>query len=218
MNKTKKLEKSKTIDFVEDLRTYSPKRNFYFCTIAKNCSTSIIKQLPTDFLSNQKPCKDAEVVIILRDPIDRWFSGTTEYFAYGPPPFEHILKKSSTKQMIRILNWHIKMPTLHPFDYHTELQSNVIAHVKQFTGNIHYYYYHYDVLDDIRNDFGILKSISRENTGADKNRLRYRKALNKWSEKNHKELYLKLEEFYKPDYDMINNLNFVNWNIATSSK
>lgn len=215
MHKKNKSENSEILEF---LPVYSPERNLYFCTIAKNCSTSIINQLPEDFVA-VKPPLDADVVVILRDPIDRWISGTVEYFTYGPHSFVTTLGNANPSKMLMALNSYIKRDTLYAFDFHTGLQSAELKNIKKFTGKIHYYYYHPDVLDDIQQDFNVFKSVSKENTtSADKHRPKFRMTLNSWLETNHEKLYPKLKEFYKKDYKLINRSQFVNWDITTGRK
>lgn len=215
MSKIKKLENSETLEF---LPVYSAKRNLYFCTIAKNCSTSIINQLPKDFQAT-KPLPDTDVIVILRDPVDRWISGTVEYFTYGPHSFVTTHGAPNPSKMLMALNSYVKRDRLYAFDYHTELQSAELKTIKKFTGKIHYYYYHAGVLDDIQKDFDVFKSVSKENsTVADKHRPKFRSVLESWLEINREVLYPKLKEFYKKDYKAINKLNFVNWDIATSSE
>lgn len=211
MSKKNKSENSERVNFVEHLRTYSKTRNLYVLTIAKNCSTSLLDNLTPDFEQHQRPLKTADVIVILRDPYERWLSGTVEYFAITASE-----QYGTREHMLRMLDIWLRH-TPHEFDYHTEPQSKSLEVIDQFSGNVYYYYQHSKVLDDINQDWNILERIEHNNTSEHRHRPKFRHALDKWVYKNKERLLKHLDVLYAEDYKLINSLQFVNWNVTAGS-
>lgn len=168
--------------------------------------------LKQDFIKGNNPRKDADVIVILRDPFERWFSGTVEWFAIAQDPFEY----QPVEKMLPALDRWIKFP-FRAFDYHTEPQSaTLIQELPEFFGNVFYFYQDKQVLNSINEKFDIFETIEHKNKITDRHRPPFKKALNKWIKRNKNSLMPKLQEFYKDDYDLIKQSCFVNRPIAGS--
>jgi len=203
MKPKRKLENLPT----DDLGFYSKKRNLYIFAIAKNCTNSILKNLTDDFVKGSQPRKDADIIVILRDPYQRWISGTVEYFSYT-------IESDPTSMIKRLDRWLMFPPV--KFDYHTEAQSDALIDIHDYTGRKFYYYQDKEVLHYVNAHWNILKKVQHLNTSQDKLRKPFANALRLWAEKNHEKLSSQLELLYKDDYKLIQKSGFVNWPVAGS--
>lgn len=189
---------------------YNESRNLALLTIAKNCSTSLQYGISKGFvqfdekIENIELAKNTDAIIIFRDPINRWISGTVEYFAYpeGPP-----WKPMSDKGIeLNFQQWLASKPQ--PWDYHTELQSTYY----DYQGlNLKPYWYNKDVLKQINEDYNCLDNILQEHAEHQEPfRKKYKEMVLSFIEKNKDKVMAHLNELYQNDYNFFQTLKFVN--------
>lgn len=210
--KPKRESASSRVSFIDDLGFYSKKRNLYILSIAKNCSNSMLTNLKEDFVKGNRPRKDADVIVILRDPLLRWKSGTVEFFALT----QRLVRYYPVDKMISALDRWLRFPPV-IFDYHTEPQAVTInTELPEFTGNVFYYYQDDTVLDCINDQWNILHKVEHLNTARHDIRPKFVKAINKWAKKNKHELAQHVNKLYAEDYKIIESLRFVNRPVTSS--
>jgi len=182
---------------------YNEARNLAFLTIAKNCSESIMLGLNKQFVLNDKiglP-QNTDAIVIFRDPVNRWISGTVEYFAYpeGPP-----WKPMSDKGIeLNLQKWLTNKPQ--PWDFHTSLQSSFY----NYHGlNIKPYWYHKNVLEEINEDYNCFDRILQ--THQEPFRKKYKKMILDFIEKDKYKVMAHLTTLYQLDFDFFQTLKFVN--------
>ena len=186
---------------------YNEARNLALFLIAKNCSTSIQHGISKGFVLYDKVIKlpqNTNSIVIFRDPINRWISGTVEYFAYpeGPP-----WKPMSDKGIeINLQQWLTTTPR--PWDYHTELQSTYY----DYKGlNLKPYWYNKDVLKQINEDYNCLDNILEIHTEHQEPfRKKYKEMVLDFIEKDKDIVMAHLTKLYQSDYDFFQTLKFVN--------
>jgi hypothetical protein len=211
MTPKRKSEKSR-VSFVDDLGFYSEERNLYILSIAKNCTSSMLANLKDDFVSGTHPRKDADVIVILRDPYKRWISGTVEFFALT----QDLHRYRPVEYMLPALDRWLRFPPV-VFDYHTEPQSVTLnTELPEFTGRVFYYYQDSKVLDAINTQWNILNKVEHLNTAKHSIRPKFVKAINKWAKQNHDKLVEHINNLYAEDYKIINKSRFVDWPVACS--
>lgn len=180
---------------------YNKARQLAFYTIAKNCSESILQCRNKSFERQQDTFNlpnNTKVICILRDPIDRWISGTVEFFSQIPPSSILGMNKS-------LVFWLDKEP--YAWDFHTEHQSKDI----NTSWDIDYFWFGPTVLQDIQAKYKCFDKIIH--THREKFRTPYRQAIIEFMQ-NNPQVESRLKTFYKNDYTLIENSQFVNRDVA----
>lgn len=154
--------------------------------IPKNCSSSIITGLKPSVLGLANT-----VICILRDPFDRWRSGTIQYFTH------------EGRLQAHTLDMWLKTGTY--FDEHTLPQTNFIK-----GNNIVYYYYKSNVLESIQADWNIFDSIPHLQKTEQTEKQKVKRKVDKWISKNKTQLKVKIGNIYKDDYKQIEKAKFEN--------
>lgn len=154
--------------------------------IPKNCSSSII----TGLKPSQPGLADT-VICILRDPLDRWRSGTIQYFTYEERLKDQTLDIWLTKGTY--------------FDVHTMPQSHFIK-----GNNIINYYYKNNVLESIQADWDIFDSIPHLQKTDKPAKEKVKRKVDKWISKNKTQLQVKIDKIYEKDYMQIAKAKFQN--------
>lgn len=127
-----KLWTNKGHNFGEGL--ISPDEKFFFLKIPKNASSFLVKNLTElDWKhSNIRDYPQAQLLVILRDPIDRWISGMVEYlFLYHESVIGH-LSNSFDYEYLPLLGEQLGLSLLFErmtFDDHTERQCAFLQNV-----------------------------------------------------------------------------------------
>ena len=154
--------------------------------IPKNCSSSIITGL-----KSSQPGLANTVICILRDPFDRWRSGTIQYFTH-----EFSLQAHT-------LDFWLKTGMY--FDEHTMPQTHFIE-----GNNIVYYYYKPNVLESIQADWDIFDSIPHLQKTEQPEKQKVKRKVDKWISNNREQLKDKIDNIYKDDYKQIEKAKFKN--------
>lgn len=195
---------------------YSEKRKIAFLTIPKNASETIAQCTHKDFtlVSDKTPLpRDTTQICIIRDPFDRWKSGTIEYFVHPTSRINQFNLRNTIQPIMipemrrRLTKW-LTHDEPQPWDYHTNFQCEAYKWGK--FKNIKFYWYNDTVIQTIQNDFSCfknLKSFHKKDKYAD-----YKKTLLDFIEKNEHAVMAQLQKMYATDYNFIANLKFVNYN------
>ena len=154
--------------------------------IPKNCSSSIITGLKPSVIGSANT-----VICILRDPFDRWRSGTIQYFTHEERLQAHTLD--------------VWLKTGTYFDEHTLPQTTFIK-----GNNIVYYYYKSNVLESIQADWNIFDSIPHLQKTEQPDKQKIKRKVDKWISKNKEQLKDKIVNIYKDDYEQIEKVKFKN--------
>ena len=181
---------------------YNEARNLALLTIPKNCSESIMLGLKRQFVhyDAKKLPKNTDAIVIFRDPVNRWISGSVEYFAYPEGLLPHPMSVKGIE--INLTQW-LEKPR--PWDFHTELQSTSY-NWQDF--NLKPYWYNKDVLKQINKDYNCFDRILQ--THQEPFRKKYKKMILDFIDKDKYRVMSHLSALYQNDYDFFQTLKFVN--------
>jgi hypothetical protein len=156
--------------------------------------------LKNKFLENKK------VLIILRDPLDRWISGFSEYVTRkvtrGP--------RRGTIQLNFKVMQNPKIYENFIYDEHTQLQSFYVDFVDLNKAEFFYMDSGYTdkittFLSKIFTEHVEFESI-RKNANEEKETRRYVKSILQIVLKNNPDIVCRIKDFYKDDYNLLNEL------------
>jgi hypothetical protein len=130
----------------------SPDKRFFCLKIPKNASSFLVKNLIEEGWShsNIRDYPTADLLIILRDPVQRWTSGMVEYlFLYHESVLGH-LSNSFDYEYYPLLGEQLGLSLLFErmtFDDHTERQCAFLQNVD--LSKAHWFYFNDDLKDNL---------------------------------------------------------------------
>jgi hypothetical protein len=195
----------------------SPDSKYFYLNIPKNSSSSIKKNL-TDLnwtYGNISDAPNAKVIVALRDPIERWVSGITEYlFMYHTNVIDNIADPF-TYDFLPLIGDKLGVDLLFKqitFDDHTERQAVFLHNIdfsrcewlkvdKEFSKNFSIYL----------NTIGYTNSfatMNKENNAEDLDRKRKLKEVIKLLIDKDEFKQYNLQQWFWCDYELINQVEF----------
>ena len=159
---------------------------------------------------NYKNLKNKRYVVCLRDPIDRWFSGVTEYFFRFHPD---VMQKENDEVIKFICDRKF-------FDEHTELQINFLEGLD--TDQITFFYMDKNLIPnlehfvsckfyDLNHNKVDVKKLRNNYMYYSPKKIRFNSLLKEFSNEN-PNFIESLKSFYQHDIDLIKRVRFYNRN------
>lgn len=206
------------LDFFVDYRDFgygsgfiSPDNKKFYINIPKNASSFMRDYLSKSNWTSTTIGREGtqwdeveELIIVLRDPVERWISGISQFIK------GNILESQNPEDFINSYNIFLErliFSTLNIFDDHVWPQvcyfDNLLTHAKR-----KYIFINENFATNIRKELSLpyVKTSELEfNRGADDQDLVVLNIFFETKIKKNKKLYQKVKNAYKIDYDLINN-------------
>lgn len=184
-----------------------PFNNLFYLAIPKNASSMVRAELINlgwfYELLDENPVieKHQQIIVVLRDPAQRWISGITEFLVLYYPEFDQL-----SDEMMHLICTHIT------FDDHTEKQLHFLNSLDQdrcvffrFSPNLGREIAHFLETRKIKNNFAEAPVVY--SSEASDIHMHFRNQITRFIQKNPKYLAGIMKHF-KEDYDFIKQVKF----------